>query len=1825
MSPGSMSPVYLPDLGKCFTGDLLLSSWDDLLDAILSHDPRRCEKAIEILSGDRPKHVLSQTIPTFPPPSTNSKTAFDTTAGAIPAISDLYDVAQIKSDALWLSKQENLDELESLRVVVLEWQYRPEARISHGLSEAESASLRQIQRTSHLDTARQLKTRGDDLEFDEPDARRSRLISRFLEQKVVALRIHRELLDLQALPEQLPYWFPKLSGLAADVLATARNESLDGSLQAYLNVISTQLTDLHSPHKWDLNENQWPALDDAFHTSTLQLVAATIEEVLVKVRSSNTPPSTDSLLSWLRLMLAYGFFDSFTSVIPRQQNTIKRLQAAAALTGASLFNLGYSISTLAEFASSNSPVRSSRPNSYFFDPEAAGEINGLLAGPALAGNESASMVILSWAIVLQQIRRSALESRDHREGSTQNRLTDGVATFDAAPGRRASSSGGSSVQQSVFEDVWDTIKEGSPDDPATNEKLEMVDLMLDAAVSECHAFDFIADLGLKTQGATTMLSAYKLQTLQELVTVSLPFLSYTPELVSAQLALMAPKKSSQVGPILFDSTVAMLEDDSLLQGFYEVSAARFPYEALPFLKFSKELAKAKVFDHGVHFVEYRLRSLDSFTQAAIRDVEFNTTRENENANLVTLTKAVNLLDMSQHMLLGYSERQPQTLELMPPNTIGNVISGDSQLPVIRWQHEYSGFGYIGKLLEMYYMGLAPTVLSNFESSEEVAAEILSLVAVLLTTVFSEHPTSTQEAQRHATRILEELNTHLGEDTDFVTLAFEILEQELQAFRRRSVSSFDCRVLTACLDFVIIYTKIRPGQVWSAINRTSLFNRQIEGGLIMSIISVVEIPLRKYDLLERCSVLHHTLIKLALHPPLRDDAVSKMEPARGTITHKSFLSRNQVPTPLASTEIMFGVFQQIQDWPFAVQEQAARIRSRLAKAFSDTISFAFNFGDSLKSSQETSAPFMPAAEFLVNALRFPLTDNVSMGPIIKFFLDTTFTECSPEEADAEGQIKAGLELAILVTRYGQVQDLPLSSHEIHMFHTLPVLIRILHSYPQIRPTTLILLRSLLTYIDNNQPSSLLAVLGSTSSLDFLHLLKHIDQSSISSKSRDEVWRLLPLLVRGSQHWLATVILSGSSPDASKRAKDPKPPGQSLRGMPFLQIAIKQLMNISTLPHNVTISMLKFVLQAQSTWAWVTESLQTSEEFFAKTISFIVDSRIEDDEQTNMALHNSIAALITDLSTIHLHHSKLSQDRNAIKQYVPLLRWLGENAIKVSSYNASLHANLKRNFAAKYRGLAVSAIRRTGLIERRYGGNFFYDVDFAGRFLGSDPYWSGGKDKEAGSTFSSEFRRANANLSLVDSQLTLLLSLQHFCVEHCSLFAQEREDQKLLAFIVQNCLVSNSEAYPLESLFDDLFQTRADLSIALLQTLLSVNAKSSSISGLLEPAWSAVRARSGSYELAIINNDLLYWRSILYVLLMVIRFHVNRSPKSTTVPGTSTSVIALDPANVTFLEIASRLVTDGFKTVVSTLQEQKLSPSKISKEGGVPVGERDISLLMTILQTILRLPNLAQFSSELSNRISSSGMISSCLLLYSWSHLLTRAETDHEPRYADLCAQILASVSSLPLVAEELAIEGVLSRILSSKTTEVLQRVPGGVSHHDQRPHCTTLYKIWAGGLLPLCLNLLHAVGGGISEEISNFLNSFPNQLARASGSFMLTLHTRKEGTDVLTLPVVNEASTLALISFMLSSYRQAGASAAVEPERVLPLAGYDEHRKAIMDDLRDVLALKPELRKRMTVPTDEREAAAQKAGNGDELDAKITREIRLALAALRREGDDDERS
>src|SRR5437764_13000620 len=116
-----------------------------------------------------------------------------------------------------------------------------------------------------------------------------------------------------------------------------------------------------------------------------------------------------------------------------------------------------------------------------------------------------------------------------------------------------------------------------------------------------------------------------------------------------------------------------------------------------------------------------------------------------------------------------------------------------------------------------------------------------------------------------------------------------------------------------------------------------------------------------------------------------------------------------------------------------------------------------------------------------------------------------------------------------------------------------------------------------------------------------------------------------------------------------------------------------------------------------------------------------------------------------------------------------------------------------------------------------------------------------------------------------------------------------------------------------------------------------------------------------------------------------------------------------------------------------------------------------------------------------------MIESCLRLFSWSHVLPRSTTPNKAAsgliHADLSLRLLVSLSLLPLVAEELAVQGALSRISGARIIQVLQSCPGGVLPLDSRgTQYQGLYSFWSTGILPLCLNLLHSMGRPMASEI-----------------------------------------------------------------------------------------------------------------------------------------------
>jgi nuclear pore complex protein Nup188 len=214
-----------------------------------------------------------------------------------------------------------------------------------------------------------------------------------------------------------------------------------------------------------------------------------------------------------------------------------------------------------------------------------------------------------------------------------------------------------------------------------------------------------------------------------------------------------------------------------------------------------------------------------------------------------------------------------------------------------------------------------------------------------------------------------------------------------------------------------------------------------------------------------------------------------------------------------------------------------------------------------------------------------------------------------------------------------------------------------------------------------------------------------------------------------------------------------------------------------------------------------------------------------------------------------------------------------------------------------------------------------------------------------------------------------------------------------------------------------------------------------------------------------------------------------------------------------------------------------------------------------------------------------------------------------------------MSTLPLLTEHLAVEGVLMKLSTCRLTNIL-RQPKGFGPFDPVPR---LYTIWTGGFLPLCLNLLYNVVRA-APEVSAFLNQFEGQLNRASECFSTphaTVATPSPTAQWISLSMASEAYSLALISFILTRFREAGASAGLDGQSIQDLKWDKGQAK---EDIEELLGRRPALRARI-VATNEKEVewSRQKptdAGSGAEnrLEEKIVNELRAAVACLGGEED-----
>lgn len=429
--------------------------------------------------------------------------------------------------------------------------------------------------------------------------------------------------------------------------------------------------------------------------------------------------------------------------------------------------------------------------------------------------------------------------------------------------------------------------------------------------------------------------------------------------------------------------------------------------------------------------------------------------------------------------------------------------------------------------------------------------------------------------------------------------------------------------------------------------------------------------------------------------------------------------------------------------------------------------------------------------------------------------------------------------------------------------------------------------------------------------------------------------------------------------------------------------------------------------------------------------------------------------------------------------------------------------------------------------------------------------------------------------------------------------DREVQKSMALVVQSSLVANTRSVPQEAIFERIQQTRVDFAQALIQRLVEIGAKGAEVFGLLRVVWDTLRTRRASYEDALVNEDTEYYRSLLNVLFLALQFHLDGPTRAA--PETLNKKAEISSDLTLVVEITKNVVAQGFKALTTYLHDQ---PQKCTP--------KDFAILIAIMQSSLQVKHADRLYEHIVFHIEDNDTARYATSLFSWADQLAVAG---DPIYGELSISFLVKLSTIPMLAEHLAVETVLMRLSTCRLTDIL-RQPKGFGPFDPIPR---LYTIWTSGILPLCLNLLYHVIR-TAPEVAAFLNQFEGQLNRAAESFSAGRATAASGPAIrkICLSMTSEVYSLALITFILDRFREAGASAGVDASSIQELK-FDKGQ--VKEDIEELLERKQALRARIVATSEkEVEMARQKpvdiaSGAENRLEEKIVGELRAALVCL----------
>ncbi|KXX79017.1 hypothetical protein MMYC01_204302 [Madurella mycetomatis] len=1742
---------YFPPLEECLTGKKIILSWRIIASALEdSSCDRLASPAVSGFLQDGYVHqLLKEPTKTFEPPSKQSKLDFETKTGAInivPSPNDPYDLDTIKDDARWLSKNTNINEVAALRIVLVEYQSRAHNHLTGPLSTQDVANIQEAAGVSDaqasgilalLNVTTVVDAESTWADFESETRRRQRLLTTYLSERRSFLSAADALITF-LLHSRSSSANPEADVIRRVVMKNAfdfdveapNTARLDALAPTYIGILDdcmvraqTGPTAVDQDLVTDQLEVDWvrTAL-----TETIHAMALTFQILDLATPCFNVP---EIVTQWFTFVDAYEFLESVVGGYELIAELVMPLRSLVAIISLKLLNLERALLYLSQDLD-----LLEHEDPYLGSNETLTHIHTVITAAANAGLTTAAPVAFAWSIILHQMHRGYQERAERRDLLQNQRAQAGFELEYEPSGRQRRNSAGSivSIETSQY-DAFLVAQQLERD-------IQLAETMAMATTSRGGVYEIMPEMATclgngQMAAFRPILGVRARVVLLDLLKGSSHVVGYQSEPVSCLLSIlsagsqywdMPPETANAASQALY---TRMLEDDTLRIQYTAQSQNRFPYEFLPFSSLCRILSAGLLSDQ---------ENLDVITGLLLRtpsltvdwnnqwDRSYELVYEEENTNSFRLTRDIDLFDSSPRSRRRFSPDEKFTI---PAGTFGRFVTDVGKVTKLEFEH--SALALFGKRLEVNLMGGMYDSGLGFLTVDEVIEGISLLATVLRADVLR----ATVDPDS-GIRILKEASRLLPRTKDIMSVVCDtldsLIEEDLVDLDGPKIAA-----LSSCVQFLHAALAVCPGRVWAYMSRCALINSDTRSGRLSRITGNLDMIAERFDLLSSSVKLFSSLVESTMTSAvqrrtgttLNNRAKGEENPWLGT--SDKILSR--VNLSIAQTAI--DVFENSATWRFTSEVDRSVLVRDVVGIMHKLIYYTFSIGSG-EVSKSLAGSLAPAAGYIVESFLSTSSSSLRFQPLLSTLLiafqlpDSTLY---PQRTRIVSErLTTVLAFATTLLRAADYLDQPSAVIQTQLFKSASLIARLPAIRHSFRMPAISLLSALVESAGkaSGEPPSLLGYLGTQISRSFIQIASQLDKPFDRVPEVVSTWKFFSTIMRNRQQWMANCLLTGKTPREALKG-DAKI--SQLSPGSVLSTALETLQHINAIPSQERIAVLDFFTSAQNYWPWTIFAMQ-KDKLFLKHLqtyagnldSYTAGSRTDPEEASYQA---RIAAYIAETFAMQLYHLRqMRQEQTFATELVNSLDYFLRNGVHVSGYNASLHANFARNFSKRYSGCSIDDFKRTLLLPRDLGSEYYYAMDFAESMLNYDVGWAGAKQNG----FRREMVMANLNLSLVEAQIALFRAWEYLLLELsiCMLPKNSTVAKQMLQVAAQ-CLESNQRPQPPENIFVALSHSRASLALTLLQRLADCSQLPKDITHLL----TLISATINGVDNPFSKEQIPYFRTLLKILFVILRStrhsangpaQMNASPES---PAAVTQLV---------LTILERVVARSFRALAVLVHEPD-----------APTTPEDLALITAILQACLSVPGIDQCQIQVLNIMSSHDILHVATSLFSWSDRLTGGTSASsssngsnkgtDPVYGELALLLLLELSTLPAIAEQLACDGLLGHLTSANMSTAIRRA--NVSPFADNPGAARCYAIWAKGILPLLLNILGALGATIAPEIAFVLNQFPNLLQSSverleAPGMSRTASSEQNAQQFVALVAISEVHSLALLTKVLAMLR-----------------------------------------------------------------------------------------